>query len=135
MERLAEVLTLLSTYARGYDTGDWPSISACFTPDGAFELVTNGGADTVTYTGTAELDAFMQASLAEQHDVRRHFSTNFQLLADDGDHVRVASYLLLGVAEPGGLRIVQSGRYEDTIVFVGGQPKFAHRRLTMDGTF
>jgi hypothetical protein len=135
MDRFADITGLLAAYATGYDTGDWASVRDTFTADGAFELVTNGGADVVVYTGHRELGDFMRASLKEQQDVRRHFSTNLRVLASDDDSAQVASYLLLGVAERQGLRIVQSGQYVDTIVWRDGTARFAHRRLTMDGVF
>ena len=135
MDRLSDISSLLAAYATGYDTGDWPLIRDCFTPDGVFELVMNDGADTAVYTGRVEIGDFMRASLEQQQDVRRHFSTNLRVLAADGDSARVASYLLLGVSEKTGLRIVQSGQYLDTIVWQEGTARFARRRLTMDGTY
>lgn len=135
MERLADVMSLLATYANGYDTGNWESIGECFTPDGVFELVDDDGNTKLVVNGTDEINDFMRASLEEQRDVRRHFSTNLRVLEWGDDQVRVASYLLLGVAEKAGLRVVQSGRYEDLVVWVDGRAKFAHRLLTMDGVF
>ena len=135
MDRFADIAGLLAAYATGYDTGDWASICECFTADGIFELVVNNGTDTTVYTGHEELGAFMRASLEEQQDVRRHFSTNLRVLASDDDSATVASYLLLGVAQREGLRIVRSGQYTDTVVWQDGAARFAHRRLTMDGVF
>ncbi len=135
MDRFADITSLLAAYATGYDTGDWPSISRCFTEDGVFELVVNAGNETTTYRGRRELDEFMRTSLEEQQDTRRHFSTNLRILSSDDRSAVVASYLLLGVAERSGLRIVQSGQYEDTIVWDDEGARFAYRRLTMDGVF
>jgi ketosteroid isomerase-like protein len=135
MDRFADIAGLLSAYATGYDTGDWASICECFTPDGVFELIVNDGADITVYTGRDELGAFMRSQLEAQQDIRRHFSTNLRVVTSDEESAQVASYLLLGVAERAGLRIVQSGQYLDTIVWQDGAARFAHRRLTMDGIF
>lgn len=135
MDRFADITSLLAAYATGYDTGDWASICECFTADGVFELVVNDGADVTVFTGHEELGAFMREQLASQQDVRRHFSTNLRVLSSAADSAQVASYLLLGVAERAGLRIVQSGQYLDSIVWQDGTARFAHRRLTMDGVF
>lgn len=135
MERFAAISGLLAAYATGYDTGDWAAVGACFTDDGVFELVDHAGATIGVHRGRAEIDAFMQESLDGQHDTRRHFSTNLRIVSLDGGSAQVASYLLLGAIERSELRIVQSGRYVDTVVWGPDGARFAHRRLTMDGRF
>jgi hypothetical protein len=129
-----DVSTLLSTYALGYDTQDPAMVAACFAPDGVFEILLPDGT-TLTYTGRPAIEAFMQEQLNGQDDHRRHFTTNLRLISSGPDAARVGCYLLLGALSQGKLSIVQSGRYDDQIIWADGAPLFKHRYLVMDGTF
>lgn len=134
METFAAVSTLLSTYAWGYDSQDPALVASTFLPDGAFTLHLPTG-ESMSYRGREAIAAFMDESLQSQDGVRRHFTVNLRVLDEDGAGVRVGSYLLLGAIDSSGLRIVQSGRYDDLIDFADGTARFRSRQLTMDGEF
>lgn len=136
MEQLAQITSLLAKYARGNDTNDVPMIGECFTDDATFELVINGsGEPPLVFNGRGEIEGLMRSSMESQGDVRRHFSTNLRVVTLTDDTAHITSYLLLGVSEYTGLRIVQSGFYEDDLVWGSEGPLFDRRHLTMDGVF
>jgi hypothetical protein len=136
MDQLAQITSLLAQYARGNDSGDVTMIGDCFTDDAVFELVVNGNDDApLIFNGRSEIEGLMRSSMETQGDIRRHFSTNLRILSLDENSAIISSYLLLGVSEYTGLRIVQSGLYEDDLSWHDGEPKFDRRNLTMDGIF
>lgn len=134
IETFADVSTLLSTYALGYDTQNAVMVADCFHDDATFDLILPNGT-TLTYTGRAAIEAFMTEQLAGQADSRRHFTMNIRVIERGTDKIRIGSYLLLGAIDAQGLRIVQSGRYDDVIEWHDGGAMFRSRHLTMDGTF
>ena len=87
------------------------------------------------FRGRAEIEGLMSSSMESQNDIRRHFITNLRVLSVEKDKAKISSYLLLGVSEPTGLRIVQSGLYEDDLAWTPSGLFIQHRHLTMDGTF
>jgi hypothetical protein len=131
---LVDVSTLLSTYALGYDTQDAVTVADCFLDDGTFDLLLPDGS-TMTFRGRDAVHAFMVEQLEGQDDLRRHFTTNLRVIEQGEGRVRVGSYLLLGAIDASGLRIVQSGRYDDVVEWHDGTARFRSRHLTMDGTF
>ena len=136
MDQLAQITSLLATYALGNDTNNVPMIGECFTDDAVFELVVNGSDNPpLVFRGRAAIEGLMSSSMESQGDIRRHFSTNLRILSLSDSTARISSYLLLGVAGYTGLQIKQSGLYVDEIVWGPQGPKFAHRHLTMDGVF
>jgi hypothetical protein len=136
MDQFAEITSLLAKYARGNDTNNVPMIGECFTEDAVFELVISGSNQApLIFNGRGEIEGLMSSSMESQGDIRRHFSTNLQILSLEEKSARTSSYLLLGVSEHNGLRIVQSGLYEDLIVWGPSGAQFARRNLTMDGVF
>lgn len=136
MEQLAEITSLLAKYARGNDINDVSMIGECFTQDAVFELAIHGnGEQALVFRGRNEIEELMRSSMESQGDVRRHFSTNLRILSLTATTATIASYLLLGVSEYTGLRIVQSGLYEDEIAWGDAGPLFTRRNLTMDGIF
>ena len=134
LDAFADVSTLLSTYALGYDTQNAKMVADCFHDEGTFDLLLPDGA-TMNFSGRPAVEAFMADQLNGQDDVRRHFTMNLRVIEREDERIRVGSYLLLGAIDSQGLRIVQSGRYDDVIEWHGGTAMFRSRHLTMDGTF
>ena len=134
LDAFADVSTLLSNYALGYDTQNAAAVAACFHDEATFALLLPDG-QTLTFTGRPAIEAFMQEQLSGQTDLRRHFTTNIRVIERGDGVIRIGCYLLLGAIDSQGLRIVQSGRYEDTIEWAGDRAIFRSRHLTMDGTF
>ncbi|CAB4933986.1 unannotated protein [freshwater metagenome] len=134
LDAFADVSTLLSNYALGYDTQNASAVADCFHDEATFDLLLPDG-QTMTFTGRPAIEAFMQEQLSGQQDLRRHFTTNIRVIERGEGVIRIGCYLLLGAIDSQGLRIVQSGRYEDTIEWADGKAIFRSRHLTMDGTF
>jgi len=104
---------------------------------GKFEslLATNGRYDFVTITEyPSELEAFKrrdQGGRGGKH--RRHWNGSLHLERVDAATVRGRCYLQAFDGQPGSVpALVQTGVYEDTIVRVGGEWKFAVRALAID---
>lgn len=134
LDAFADVSTLLSTYALGYDTQNAAMVADCFLEDASFDLLLPDGS-TLNFTGRPAIQEFMGEQLDGQDDMRRHFTMNIRVIERAEDRIRTGCYLLLGAIDSQGLRIVQSGRYDDVIEWHDGQAKFRSRHLTMDGTF
>lgn len=133
-DAFADVSTLLSTYAFGYDTQNAAIVADCFLDDATFDLLPPDGT-TLNFAGRSAIEAFVNEQLDGQDDKRRHFTTNIRVIEHGDDRIRIGCYLLLGAIDSAGLRIVQSGRYDDVIEWHDGQARFRSRHLTMDGTF
>ncbi len=134
IDAFADVSTLLATYALGYDTQNAAMVAECFADDATFDLLLPDGG-TMNFAGRAAIEAFMNEQLDGQDDKRRHFTMNIRVIERGADRMRTGCYLLLGAIDAGGLRIVQSGRYEDVIEWHDGKALFRSRHLAMDGTF
>jgi hypothetical protein len=134
VDAFADVSTLLSTYALGYDTQNAAMVSACFHDEGSFNLRMMDG-QTMTFRGRPAISAFMSEQLDGQGDLRRHFTVNLRVISRQTTSIRLGSYLLLGAIDSNGLRIVQSGQYDDRIEWVDSVAVFRSRQLTMDGKF
>jgi len=136
MDQLTEITSLLAKYAFANDNNNVPMIGECFAEDAVFALDVHSSSDpTMYFHGRAEIEGLMTSSMESQNDVRRHFITNLRVLSIEKEQAKISSYLLLGVSESTGLRIVQSGLYEDDLVCTTTGLFIQHRHLTMDGTF
>lgn len=133
-DTFADVSTLLANYAFGYDTQNAGTVADCFLDDATFDLLLPDG-NTLNFAGRPAIEAFMNEQLSGQDDKRRHFTTNIRVIENGANRVRIGCYLLLGAIDSTGLRIVQSGRYDDVIEWHDGRARFRSRHLTMDGTF
>ncbi|NNE73540.1 MAG: nuclear transport factor 2 family protein [Acidimicrobiales bacterium] len=122
---VAAIQNLASAYCHHIDRGDGESYADLFTPDGVFEIV-----DLTTATGREELSAnavmFPQVLEGGRHVVNNVF------VEGDGDAASMQCYLTFVMTgdQPA---IHQTGRYQDEVVRVDGEWKFARRTLTLDG--
>ena len=134
LDAFTDISTLLSTYALGYDTQDAGLVASCFYDDASFDMsLADGG--KLNFAGRPAIEAFMNEQLQGQDDIRRHFTMNIRVIERGDERIRIGCYLLLGAIDAQGLRIVQSGRYDDVIEWRDGTARFRSRHLTMDGTF
>ena len=138
----AEIANLYARYNLCSDMGDPAEYAACFTPDGVLRVrgltlrdgtMVRGDGEFVV-KGRAELVAFKRRDQASRGGkYRRHWNGSLHLERGDGDSVRGRCYLQAYNGEPGSLPVLaQTGVYEDTIVEVDGEWKFALRALTVD---
>lgn len=118
-----EILLLYARYNTAIDTGDSPTFSSCFTPDGLF---LNAGR---TFEGREQIAEFARRT-HEAMPGLRHETTN--ILVDlDGD-VAAGSAFLTGytVGEAG--QVIATGRYRDELARTDGMWLFSRRLFEKD---
>ena len=138
----AEIANLYARYNLCSDMGDPAEYAACFTPDGVLRVhglvLRDGemgrGDGEFVLRGRAELTGFKRRDQASRGGkYRRHWNGSLCLERGDGESVRGRCYLQAYDGEPGSPPVLaQTGVYEDTIVRVDGEWKFALRALTVD---
>ena len=128
----AEIQNLYAYYNMCSDAGDADGYAACFTDDGVL-CIENFD---MTVKGRDNLCAFKQQDKARRGDkYRRHWNSGLYLERLDGDTIRGRCYLHAYNGEPGKLpALADVGVYEDTLVKVEGEWKFANRIITMDAS-
>jgi len=126
-EEYVAVLNLYSALNLSSDEGDAEWYASCFTEDG----VLHGTHDV---HGREALAAWKRQDKANRpHLYRRHWNGSLHLEKIDADTIRGRAYLLAYNGTPGQLpEMTHAGVYTDTIKRVGGQWKFAERRLRFD---
>ena len=127
-----DIQSLYALYNLASDAADVEAYANCFTEDGEM-LSPEVGIDV---HGQAALRAHKERDKANRGGrYRRHWNGNVYLeLLDDGS-VRGRCYLIAYNGVAGDLPVIADcGVYEDSLVKVGGDWKFARRTLTMDGS-
>jgi hypothetical protein len=137
-----EILNLYAYYNACSDIGDAEGYASCFTHDGLLVsrgLVVSGG---VMVRGSGELRANGREELVahKRRDresrggkYRRHWNGSICLQRVGDGTVRGRCYLEAFDGEPGSLPVLaQTGVYEDVIVKLDGEWKFASRTVTID---
>jgi hypothetical protein len=127
-----EIQNLYAFYNLSSDAGDAEAYADCFTDDGVLKI------DHLKFTvkGRADLIAFKEKDLAGRGGkYRRHWNGSVVLEAIDETTVRGRCYLHGFNGMPGSLpELADAGLYEDLIVKVAGQWRFASRTILMDGS-
>ena len=117
------VLEVAARYNHAIDGGDVDAWLATWTADGLFEPTGE------RFEGQEGLRRFA-VGWVEKMQNTRHWNTNF-LIRGQGDTATMSCYLnLFGVK--GSAKLLASGRYDDTLVKVGGAWKFQSRKVTVD---
>lgn len=117
------VLEVAARYNHAIDSGDVDGWLATWTANGLFEPPGE------RFEGQEALRRFA-VGWVEKMPNTRHWNTNF-LIRGQGDAATMSCYLnLFGVK--GSAKLLASGRYDDTLVKVGGAWKFQSRRATVD---
>jgi hypothetical protein len=128
----AEIQNLYAYYNLTSDAGDAEAYASCWTEDGALRIAQLD----FLVQGRANLIAFKKKDKAGRAGkYRRHWNGAIFLEQIDERTVRGRCYLhgLNGV--PGSLPdLADAGVYEDLIVRVDGEWRFASRSITMDGS-
>ena len=127
-----EIQNLYAFYNLASDAGDAEAYAGCFTDDGVLNI------DHLKFTvkGKADLIAFKEKDKAGRGGrYRRHCSGSIVLEALDAGTVRGRCYLHGFNGLPGSLpELADVGVYEDRIVKVAGEWRFASRTILMDGS-
>ena len=141
-QEFAEIHNLYAYYNLSSDMGAPEEYASCFTPDGLLVvhgLVLSGnsfvrGPGDMQVRGRRDLTTFKrndQAGRAGKY--RRHWNGSIFLQKLEGETVRGRCYLQAFNGDPGSLPVLaQTGVYEDVIVKVNGEWRFASRSLTID---
>ena len=127
-EDYVEILNLYSAYNISSDAGEAEWYASLFTEDGEHH-------GTYDVKGRAALVEYKKKDKAgRMHVYRRHWNGSIHLEKIDAQTIRGRCYLFGYNGEPGKLpHTTHAGVYTDTIKLVGGEWKFAERRLVFDG--
>lgn len=121
-EHKLAILDLAARYDRAIDERQTEAWLATWAPDGVLEGPFGSyGGDELRRFAAGFLDAGRR---------RRHLTTRHAIL-EEGDHARLRSEFLVaeGLDAP---KVVATGTYEDELRLVGGEWRFARRRLHVD---
>lgn len=127
-----EIQNLYAYYNLVSDAGDAEAYAGCFTDDG----VLNINHLKFTVKGRADLIGFKEKDKAGRGErYRRHWNGSIVLETIDDHTVRGRCYLHGFNGLPGSLpELADVGVYEDLIVKVAGEWRFASRTIMMDGS-
>lgn len=118
VEDRLDILELVARYNHAIDSGNGKAWADTFTEDGVFETA-RGKTE-----GRDALQKFVEGMAANMPGIR-HWNNN-HVIEGDGDKATHTCYLMLlrPEADP-----AFTSRYEDSLVKVNGQWKFAHRNV------
>ena len=131
-EDYCEIQNLYGYYNLCSDAGDAAGYASCFTDDGEVRIDTVG----VKVKGRQSLHDFKVADAGRRGArIRRHWNGSLHLQKLPDGTVRGRCYLHGYNGDPGKIpEIADVGVYEDTLVKVGSEWKFARRLISMDAT-
>lgn len=119
---------LISRYNQSLDRGDYPTWVACWTDDAVLDGIGQ------LLTGKAQIQAFADTyedSTRSKLNGLKHYTVNI-LSTIEGDTAKSSSYLQLVKTTDKGVKIIFTGRYEDSLRRVDGHWQFAKRKLYQD---
>jgi len=123
-----EINNLYVNYNLCSDAGDPEGYASCFTDDGVLNLVSR---NFVLKGRQAFIEFKRKDAEGRGGRYRRHWNSGLHLEKQADGSVRGRCYLLAFNGEPGSLPVLAgAGVYEDTIVKVGDEWRFAMRKLT-----
>jgi hypothetical protein len=127
-----EIQNLYARYNLASDAGDAEAYAACWTEDGELLIAQLG----FSCKGRANLIAFKQKDKAGRGDrYRRHWNGSLCLEQIDATTVRGSCYLHGYNGTPGQLpQLADAGVYDDYVVKVDDEWRFARRSITMDAS-
>lgn len=127
-----EIQNLYAYYNLCSDAGDAEGYASCFAEDGELRIDAAG----VKMKGRSTLRDFKVADAGRRGGrIRRHWNGSLHLQKLPDGAVRGRCYLHGYNGEPGKIpEIADVGVYEDTLVKVGDEWKFARRLISMDAS-
>jgi len=146
LEDREQIRELVARYDFAIDFGYCDEYARTFTPDGTFWVDGFGEGSIVLgrHTGRAALFDFCKLNFDAYKGQLRHWNNGVQIMEEDGDEVRMRSYMMgITVGMLGEAHILETGVYHDTLVKVGNDwffkerhficdPQFEHRGLDFD---
>jgi uncharacterized protein (TIGR02246 family) len=117
---------LAASYNHAVDSGDGPGFAGTFTSDGILEA---GGNTIKGQDALAEFATNVPSGLP----CPRHVATNL-LIEGSGDEASLRAYVHVYIlkGEPPTATVATSGRYEDQLLRIDGEWRFARRVFTPD---
>lgn len=125
MVRQLQVEELVARYNWAWDHHDVQGVVDCFTADGVF-VDAAGGA----HRGSEGVRGFVEASFS-QFGQMRHMTMSHLLSPVDSSRAQHRCYVLF-VSHPEDARVLDTGEYEDEIVWEAGSPRFHARMVRFD---
>ncbi|MBV9551433.1 MAG: nuclear transport factor 2 family protein [Alphaproteobacteria bacterium] len=129
LEEKDAIREVLAQYCFALDDGRFADMAACFTEDGTWETFYGKATGR---PAIAEFAAGLRAHRPGQSGQGApraiHHVTNV-VIALDGDTAKVRSNWTTVQNSPEGPKIGSGGAYDDTMVKLGGQWLFRHRRI------
>lgn len=126
LEDRREILRLFMDYGRLLDTKDWAPYSELFAATG--QLVSSSGVGAAT--GPAEIRQLFDETLKDVPVGARHVFSNISVDIDDSTATARSMWMYVTSGENQWPRVLQFGRYDDTIVREDGRWKFQKREIT-----
>lgn len=127
-----DIQNLYASYNICSDAGDAEGFAGCFTEDGVLRV----DAADLTVQGRDNFREFKRKEASGRTDkYRRHWNGSIHLEKIDDDTVRGRCYLVAYQGVPRSMpQITDCAVYEDTIVRVDDEWRFAERKLMVDGS-
>jgi 3-phenylpropionate/cinnamic acid dioxygenase small subunit len=125
---------LFARYAWGMDARKFEYTKGTFGADSRFTLEIAGEQAIEPLEGAAIGD-FIEATVSQQTDVRRHLLTNVRLEDEREDSATAYAYLSLLVTENGELSARATGIYRTEVVREDGRWRFRGMHLALDRAY
>lgn len=123
--RKLQVEDLVSRYNLAWDHHDVQGVVDCFVADGVFVDAAGSG-----HRGSEEIGEFVAASFLQFGEMR-HMTMSHLVSPVDVSRAQHRCYVLF-VSHPEGARVLDTGEYEDEIVWEAGNPRFQARTVRFD---
>lgn len=128
---ISELLNRMGYY---YDEDQLDALAACFSSEAAMSMQIAGGDLVGPFEGRDNVMALYHNAKSTQTDVRRHDITNI-FFDEEGDALKVTSYLTLFATEHGETKLLATGVYRDEVAQREGEWKITRRHIDLDSAY
>jgi ketosteroid isomerase-like protein len=132
MSNRAAIENVLAGWSFAFDENEAEGLGAAFTEDAELTMCIGGGDLIGPFQGREALLGLFVGAIAEQPDKRRHITTNLVIDSEDATSASVRSVLTIVSIKDGGIRLLTSGRYDDTFRCESGTWRIAKRHIELD---
>lgn len=120
-----QIQELVARYNWAWDHHDVQGVLNCFAADGVFV-----DAAGEAHRGSGEIEKFVEASFFRFGNMR-HMTMSHLVSFSDGHRAQHRCYVLF-VSHPDSTPVLDTGEYEDEIVWESGPPRFGSRVVRFD---
>jgi len=128
---ISELLNRMGYY---YDEDQLDALAACFSSEAVMSMQIAGGDLVGPFEGRDNVMALYHNAKSTQTDVRRHDITNI-FFDEEGDVLKVTSYLTLFATEHGETKLLATGVYRDEVAQREGEWKITRRHIDLDSAY